>query len=86
MFLSGGMLLKNLQDSYMQMENMNNEVFPILQCSYNRLRDPRLHKCFAYTPKTTKLREMNWFTFSLWKSCLSKGTAGKQNLTKAMQY
>ncbi|XP_059280485.1 probable disease resistance protein At4g27220 [Lycium ferocissimum] len=35
-------------ESCMQMENMNNEVFSVLRFSYNRLREPRLQKCFLY--------------------------------------
>ncbi|XP_075109242.1 putative disease resistance protein At4g10780 [Nicotiana tabacum] len=39
---------EEFKESCMQMETMNDKVFPILCYSYNRLRDPRLQKCFLY--------------------------------------
>ncbi|KAH0700943.1 hypothetical protein KY284_015158 [Solanum tuberosum] len=40
--------LQELEESSMMQDDMKNEVFPILHCSYTRLRDPRLQKCFLY--------------------------------------
>lgn len=41
-------VLQELEESSMMQDDMKTEVFPILHCSYTRLRDPRLQKCFLY--------------------------------------
>ncbi|XP_055805095.1 probable disease resistance protein At4g27220 [Solanum dulcamara] len=41
-------VLQELEESSMMQDDMKSEVFPILHCSYTRLRDPRLQKCFLY--------------------------------------
>ncbi|KAL3843609.1 hypothetical protein ACJIZ3_001012 [Penstemon smallii] len=40
--------LEELKESSMGPDDMETEVFPILFCSFNRLRDPKLQKCFLY--------------------------------------
>ncbi|CAI9760444.1 unnamed protein product [Fraxinus pennsylvanica] len=40
--------LEELKESCMGRDVMENEVFPILLCSFNRLRDPVLKRCFLY--------------------------------------
>ncbi|KAL2473028.1 Disease resistance protein [Forsythia ovata] len=40
--------LEELKESSMERDNMENEVLPILQCSFNRLRDQKLQRCFLY--------------------------------------
>ncbi|CAA2960545.1 probable disease resistance At5g63020 [Olea europaea subsp. europaea] len=40
--------LEELKESCVGRDVMENEVFPILLCSYNRLRDPILKRCFLY--------------------------------------
>ncbi|CAA3010939.1 probable disease resistance At4g27220 [Olea europaea subsp. europaea] len=40
--------MEELKESSMGRDNMENEVLPILQYSFNRLRDPKLQRCFLY--------------------------------------
>ncbi|XP_022888409.1 probable disease resistance protein At4g27220 [Olea europaea var. sylvestris] len=41
--------LEELKESSVGQTDMENEVLPILLCSFNRLRDPKLQRCFLYT-------------------------------------
>ncbi|KZV47380.1 putative disease resistance protein-like [Dorcoceras hygrometricum] len=40
--------LEELKESSMGTNDMETEVFPVLFCSFNRLRDPKLQRCFLY--------------------------------------
>ncbi|CAA3018878.1 probable disease resistance At5g63020 [Olea europaea subsp. europaea] len=40
--------LEDLKESCVGQDVMEDEVFPILLCSFNRLRDPMLKRCFLY--------------------------------------
>lgn len=40
--------LEELKESSMGKDDMETEVFPVLFCSFNRLRDPKLQRCFLY--------------------------------------
>ncbi|CAA2950213.1 probable disease resistance At5g63020 [Olea europaea subsp. europaea] len=40
--------LQEMKKSCTGQDDMENEVFPILSCSFNRLRDPILKRCFLY--------------------------------------
>ncbi|XP_073152387.1 disease resistance protein RPS5-like [Henckelia pumila] len=40
--------LEELKESSMGTDDMETEVFPVLFCSFNRLRDPKLQRCFLY--------------------------------------
>ncbi|KAL0384693.1 UNVERIFIED_CONTAM: Disease resistance protein RPS5 [Sesamum radiatum] len=40
--------LEELKESSMGPDDMENKVFPLLLCSFIRLRDPKLQRCFLY--------------------------------------
>ncbi|KAG5582268.1 hypothetical protein H5410_052895 [Solanum commersonii] len=74
---------EEFKDSCMEMENMNNDVFPILQCSYNRLRDPKLQKCFLYCclyPEDNKIRRDELVRLLIVEELLVKRNSRKAEL------
>ncbi|WMV51825.1 hypothetical protein MTR67_045210 [Solanum verrucosum] len=74
---------EEFKDSCMEMENMNNDVFPILQCSYNRLRDPKLQKCFLYCcfyPEDYKIRRDELVRLLIVEELLVKRNSRKAEL------
>nr|XP_004249714.1 putative disease resistance protein At4g10780 [Solanum lycopersicum] len=70
-------------NSCMEMEDMNNDVFPILQCSYKRLRDPKLQKCFLYCclyPEDYKIRRDELVRLLIVEELLVKRNSRKAEL------
>ncbi|TMW83181.1 hypothetical protein EJD97_002601 [Solanum chilense] len=70
-------------NSCMEMEDMNNDVFPILWCSYNRLRDPKLQKCFLYCclyPEDYKIRRDELVRLLIVEELLVKRNSRKAEL------